>query len=132
MCLFVSTYCPLSPIWPNLYENVLPQQWKCFDNNKLHKILFSVGSKQLKCHRLILSVQCPYFAAMFRSDCSEAKKGEVHIEVVYKKKLHSDLGLNTFQKYCSGRTSLSVNDLPGLVLITTMFYIGHLFGHMEK
>ena len=40
------------------------------------------GPLQFKCHQLILSVQCPYFASMFRSDCLEKNKGEVHIQSI--------------------------------------------------
>ena len=48
-------------------------------NEQFSDVTFSIGDKELKAHKLILSIHSPVFAAMFKHDTKEAKENRVEI-----------------------------------------------------
>jgi len=53
--------------------------------NELCDVLIKVGSKELNCHKVVLSACCPYFRAMFTREMAESRKNEVTIKDVDEK-----------------------------------------------
>lgn len=53
--------------------------------NELCDVMICVGTKELKCHKVVLSACCPYFRAMFTREMAESRKNEVTIKDVDEK-----------------------------------------------
>lgn len=65
------------------HHNVLLEELKTlFDDRLLIDVYICVGSREIPCHRNVLSAASPYFRAMFTSDMSESKQMKVTLHEV--------------------------------------------------
>ena len=68
--------------YPSTMLNMLDTLRK---TSELCDVMICVGTKELNCHKVVLSACCPYFRAMFTREMAESRKNEVTIKDVDEK-----------------------------------------------
>ncbi len=88
-------------------------------NSELSDITLRVGSEQIPSHKLILSVNSPYFRAMFSSSYSEGSQAVVEIRDI------SATALEALVKYFyTSRVHISTANVQELLAVSSMLQVG--------